>query len=99
MDSRLLEWRTALPPGLQVDSDLVGSRPETQSVAAMLLHCMYYNILLVIHRAALIGSVQVKQNANMRIASADTVCLNAARTLARMMNSLADNPSSWSIIR
>lgn len=99
LDAKLLEWKTALPGELRLDSELEGSQLAMQRIPAALLHCMYYNTLVLIHRAALIGSVQVKQHPNTRIASSDTICLNASRALARLVNSLNDVPSSWPIIR
>lgn len=89
IDATLLQWRSELPPQLQFDSELAGN-PGRSSTECSLLHCMYYNSLLTIHKAALFDahSPEVKAHANPRIASADLVCWNAARALARTVNDM-----------
>jgi hypothetical protein len=99
IDRMLLNWKSALPQQLQLDAELVGSYPHS-TPECLLLHCMYYNSLLTIHKAALFDkhSPEVTSHPYPRIASADIVCWNAARGLARSVNDLANSQSYWAIV-
>ena len=90
LDGHLIEWKEKLPSALRVDEQLVGVHFCATSAHCVLLHCMYYNTMLVIHRAALFGEVPLQsvQRAHPRMMAADIVCLNSARSLARMLNDL-----------
>ena len=95
LDEDLLAWKQSLPTELQPDQELAGITDDMSLLGAALLHCVYNNVLIVIHRAALLGekSHEMKTHSNRRIAASDTICLNAARALARLVNELlAEKP-------
>lgn len=101
MDQRLLSWKESFPSGLRIDEDLTGANTRLKSVGCLLLHCMYYNTMLVLHRAALFGEVplQPHQQSQSRMLFAEVVCLNSGRALARTLNDLVSTPLSWPIVR
>lgn len=95
LDEDLLAWKQSLPSELQPDQELAGITDDMALLGAGLLHCVYNNVLIVIHRAALLGekSHEMKTHSNRRISASDTICLNAARALARLVNELvAEKP-------
>jgi hypothetical protein len=65
------------------------------------LHCMYYNTMLVVHRASLFGTphVQINQRTHPRMAAADAVCLNSARSLSRSLTELVRRQHCSSVFR
>lgn len=101
VDKMLLEWKNNLPQIWTTDPELIGADMAAQSADSLVLHCMYYNAMLVIHRAALFGKLPMsaKDQQNQRIASAETVCLNASRSLAKCINILTYAPASWPFLR
>ncbi|PYI10265.1 hypothetical protein BO78DRAFT_426853 [Aspergillus sclerotiicarbonarius CBS 121057] len=101
LDELLLTWKESLPQALRFDDQLAGVHSQTKSMGCVLLHCIYYNAMLVIHRAALfdMAPLQPLQQSQPRLVAADVVCLNSARALARIVNDLASSPYSWPIIR
>ncbi|PWY80309.1 hypothetical protein BO94DRAFT_626109 [Aspergillus sclerotioniger CBS 115572] len=101
LDEMLLTWKENLPQALRFDDQLAGVHSQTKSMGCVLLHCMYYNAMLVIHRAALfdMAPLQPLQQSQPRLVAADVVCLNSARALARIVNDLASSPYSWPVIR
>ena len=100
VDAMLLDWKRHLPEGLAADGDLFGIENDARSSGLYLMHCMYHNAMLVVHRAALFGvlSGAAKKHPNRRLASADAVCLNAARSLARALTDLASTEASWPVM-
>jgi hypothetical protein len=97
LDEDVLAWKQSLPSELQPDQELAGITDDVTLFGAALLHGIYNNVLIVIHRAALIGerSHEMKMHSNRRIAASDTICLNAARALARLVNELvAEKPDA-----
>jgi hypothetical protein len=97
LDEDVLAWKQSLPNELQPDQELAGIADDISLLGAALLHCVYNNVLIVIHRAALLGekSHEMKMHSNRRIATSDTICLNAARALARLVNELvAEKPDA-----
>lgn len=101
VDKMLLDWRNNLPPQWSADPELIGAEMTPQTLHGMFLHCTYYNALLVIHRAALFGKLPtaLKERLNMRMASAETVCLNASRSLAKCINVMTSTSASWPFIK
>lgn len=101
VDKMLLDWRNSLPPQWSADPELMGADLDQDTLHSLILHCTYYNALLVIHRAALFGKMPaaVKEQLSMRMASAETVCLNASRALAKCINVMAGTSASWPFIR
>ena len=101
VDNMLLDWRKNLPQACAEDSELLGADIAAASLSTVILHCIYYNALLVIHRGALFGKLpsSAAAQANKRIASADTVCLNASRSLAKCINVVANTAASWPFTR
>lgn len=99
IDMVLLEWKTKLPPELQFDAELVGTHGGS-SAGCLLLHCMYYNSLLTVHKAALFGAhaPEIKNHPNPRIASSEVVCWNAARSLAGTVNDLINIKHNWPVL-
>lgn len=99
IDTMLLKWKAALPDELQLDAELSGAHVDS-STECVILHCMYYNSLLTIHKAALFDkhSPEVRNNPNHRMAYADVVCWNAARALARAINDLANSGKNWAVM-
>lgn len=101
VDKMLLDWRNGLPPQWSADPELIGAEMTPQALHGMFLHCTYYNALLVIHRAALFGKLPtaLRGQLNMRMASAETVCLNASRSLAKCINVMTSTSASWPFIK
>ncbi|KAJ5759690.1 hypothetical protein N7520_006846 [Penicillium odoratum] len=101
LDEQLLTWKERLPSAVRIDEQLAGMQSSAISIKFVLLHCMYYNTMLVIHRAALFGEAPLEphQRAQLRMMAADVVCLNSARSLAQTVNGLVSTPYSWPIVR
>lgn len=101
IDKMLTDWRSTLPQTWRTDPDLMGADMSARSMDSVLLYCIYYNALLVIHRAALFGKLptSVKDFHSVRIASSNVVCLNASRSLAKYVNVLVNSPASWPFLR
>lgn len=100
VDAMLLDWKRNLPEELAADGDLFALESDAQPCGAYLLHCMFHNAILVIHRAALFDvlSDAAKRHPKRRLANAESVCLNAARSLARTVTDLASTCDSWPVI-
>lgn len=95
VDEELLEWKNTLPSELQPEQELAGIGTGMTYTGTALLHCVYHNAMLVIHRASLLGekTIQMRTHENPRIVASDAVCLNAARSLARSVNDwISTNP-------
>ncbi|KAK5053842.1 hypothetical protein LTR84_001804 [Exophiala bonariae] len=101
IDKMLTDWRSNLPQIWRTDPDLIGADMSAHSMDSVLLYCIYYNALLVIHRAALFGKLptSAKDRHSVRIASSNVVCLNASRSLAKYVNVLVNCPASWPFLR
>ncbi|KAL4803982.1 fungal-specific transcription factor domain-containing protein [Aspergillus unguis] len=101
LDGQLLAWKAALPRSLQLDEQISVAHSDLVLVKPSFLHCIYYNTMLVIHRAALFGEIplQPHQRAQPRMVAADAVCLNSARSLGRLVNEMLIAPSSWPVSR
>jgi hypothetical protein len=101
VDKMLTDWRNNLPRAWTVDPELIGLDVGAHAVDGLVLQCLYYNALLVIHRAALFGKLPatVRDRSNGRIAPAEIVCLNASRSLAKCINVLTSAPASWAFSR
>ncbi|KIW18217.1 hypothetical protein PV08_02505 [Exophiala spinifera] len=101
IDKMLTDWRSSLPTIWTADPDLMGAEVDSHSRDSVLLYCIYYNALLVIHRAALFGKLPTiaKDYHNGRIASSDVVCLNSSRSLAKYVNVLVNHRENWALLR
>ncbi|CAH0026359.1 unnamed protein product [Clonostachys rhizophaga] len=100
-DRDLLSWRDSLPENLQPDREPYALGDEVCETGSGMLHCVYYNALVIIHRASLVstaGKVQVmKKHMDRRISASDDICLGAARSLVRTVNNLVIERRSFRI--
>jgi hypothetical protein len=101
VDEMLTDWKHNLPRAWTSDPELISTDMGPHAVDGLMLQCLYYNALLVIHRAALFGKLPAaaKNHQNGRIASAEIVCLNASRSLAKCINILTSTTASWAFLR
>jgi hypothetical protein len=101
VDDKLLVWKGTLPGELQPEQELAGVKDGITYVGAALLHCVYHNAMLVVHRASLLGgkTVMMRSHDNPRIVASETLCLNAARSLARSVNNWIRSTSDLPINR
>jgi hypothetical protein len=101
VDEELLTWKKTLPSELQPEQELAGIKDGMTYMGAALLHCVYHNAMLVVHRASLLGekTIQMQSHENPRIVASDAVCLNAARSLARSVNDWISTNSDLLITR
>ncbi|KAL1890764.1 hypothetical protein Sste5346_008089 [Sporothrix stenoceras] len=105
-DDDLLAWRSSLPDNLQPDREPLYGRRHQDAVAetgSEMLHCVYYNALVIIHRASLVfmatQPVILQSHPNMRMSASDAVCLGAARALIRSANHLILEQHTFPLLR
>ncbi|CAK7235545.1 hypothetical protein SBRCBS47491_009329 [Sporothrix bragantina] len=105
-DNDLLAWRGSLPEHLQPDREPLYARRHQDAVAetgSEMLHCVYYNALVIIHRASLVFMTTqpsiLQSHPNMRMAASDAVCLAAARALVRSANHLVLEQHTFPLLR
>lgn len=105
-DADLLTWRSSLPDHLQPDREPLYARRRQDAVAetgSEMLHCVYYNALVIIHRASFVFMATqpelLQSHPNMRIAASDAVCLGAARAMIRSANHLVLEQHTFPLLR
>lgn len=93
-DDDLETWRRSLPQDVRPGNIITVSEDDT-FVGSTLLGCIYYNAVLNVHRASLASAtssnLSVTSHRATRMRGSGTLCLAAARSIIRLMNTMADD--------
>uniref|UniRef100_L7JBG1 Zn(2)-C6 fungal-type domain-containing protein n=1 Tax=Pyricularia oryzae (strain P131) TaxID=1143193 RepID=L7JBG1_PYRO1 len=113
-ERQLRGWAETLPDGLRpgrAESLLAAfeSQPASPQFGSRVLHCMYHNALLTIHRASLLSCANMSSEGaqkmaaaarpDARIVASANACLSAAAGLARSVDEFVCTPRCCAMVR
>ncbi|KAI6355262.1 hypothetical protein MCOR25_008276 [Pyricularia grisea] len=113
-ERQLRGWAETLPDGLRpgrAESLLAAfeAQPASPQFGSRVLHCMYHNALLTIHRASLLSCANMSSESaqkmaaaarpDARIVASANACLSAAAGLARSVDEFVCTPRCCAMVR